>query len=60
MAINRVQYPTTPTPLSGDWSKIVNLMQTAYQKIESALLIDYDNDNVLEGAVFNVGGSGLY
>jgi hypothetical protein len=57
MAINRVTYPSTPTPASGDWDLIVDLMQTGYLKMENALRIDYVNDNVLEGAVFHIGGT---
>ena len=55
MAINRVTYPSTPTPLSGDWDKIVDLVQTGYLKMEDKIRIDWDNDNVLEGAVFHIG-----
>lgn len=57
MAINRVTYPSTPTPASGDWDLIVDLVQSGYLKMENSLRIDYDNDNVLEGAVFHIGGS---
>lgn len=57
MAINRVPYTTTPTPVSGDWALINNLMQTGYLKMQDALRIDYDNDNVLKGAVFQIGGT---
>lgn len=57
MALNRIAYPTTPTPVSGDWAKIVDLVQTGYLKMEDSLRIDYDNDDVLEGAVFHVAGT---
>lgn len=56
MAINRVAYPTTPTPVAGDWAKIVDLMQTNFLLTEGPARIDWDNDNVLKGAIFQVGG----
>ena len=57
MAINKVPYPTTPVPVSDDWARVVNVLQTNYLEIENKIKIDFGNDNVLKGAVFNIGGA---
>ena len=33
MAINRVDFPTTPNPVSGDWEKLTNLVNKSFQNI---------------------------
>ena len=53
MAINEVLFPTVPNPVSGDWSKAVELIEHAYKNINNPLQVD--GSNVPEGAVFQVG-----
>lgn len=57
MALNRIDYPTSPIPLEGndDWNKIVDIMNAAIQNLDQP--IGHDDTNILEGALFHIGGS---
>lgn len=54
MAINRVDFPTTPNPVSTDWAKLVNLTSKSFQNVNSPLQVD--GSNIPQGATFQVGG----
>ena len=58
MAINRVSYPTTPNPVSGDWAKLVNIVTKSFQNINDPLQVD--GSNIPQGATFQVGGVVYY
>ena len=53
MAINRVDFPTTPNPVSGDWEKIVNIVTKSFQNVASPLQVN--GLNIPQGATFQVG-----
>lgn len=56
MAINRVDYPANLTAQS-DFSDHGDLIETRFiDQSYTPIRIDYDNDNVLQGAVFQIGG----
>ena len=57
MAINKVPYPTTSVPVSDDWGRMINVVQANYLTMENSRRIDFDNDDVLKGAVFQIGGA---
>jgi hypothetical protein len=54
MACNRVDYPTTPNPVSGDWAKIINLVAKAFLSLNDPLQVD--GSNIPLGATFQVEG----
>lgn len=54
MALDRIDFPTTPNPVSGDWDKIVSLVAKSFQNINSPLQVY--GTNIPRGAVFQVGG----
>jgi hypothetical protein len=57
MAINRVDYPaSTPASLT-DWTDNISLHEASFLRTEESQRIDYANDNVFQGAVFQIGGS---
>ena len=58
MAINRVDFPTTPNPVSGDWEKIVNIVTKSFQNVASPLQVN--GLNIPQGATFQVGGVVYY
>jgi hypothetical protein len=56
MAINKLTAPqSTPTSVS-DWQAALIELQAAWRRNELPLRIDYENDNVLKGAVFQISG----
>ncbi len=54
MALDRIDFPTTPNPVAGDWAKIVSLVSKGFQNINSPLQVD--GSNIPSGATFQVGG----
>jgi len=57
MPINKLTSPqSTPTSLA-DWVAMKNLIESVYLGTELPVRIDYDNDLVLKGSVFQIGGS---
>ena len=58
MAINRVDYPTVPNPVSGDWAKAIELIEKAMQNINNPIQVD--GSNIPEGATFQIGGVVYY
>jgi hypothetical protein len=58
MAIDRVDFPTTPNPVSGDWSLQTSLVSKAFQNINNP--IQWSGTNILQGATFQIGGIVYY
>jgi hypothetical protein len=54
MSINRVDFPTTPNPVGGDWTKINTLMSKAFQNVNVPLQVD--STNIPDGATFQIAG----
>jgi len=57
MAIEKLSSPSNPPSSNLDWGYAVTLIEKAFLNEENGIRIDYDNDLVLKGSVFQVGGS---
>lgn len=57
MAIDKLTSPQAVASGTGDWVAAVNLIEKLYLGQEIPVRIDYDNDLVLKGSVFQIGGS---
>jgi hypothetical protein len=58
MAIDRVDFPTTPNPVAGDWEKLVSIVSKSFQNLNDPLQIV--GTNVPQGATFQAGGIVYY
>lgn len=54
MAIVQVPFPTTPSPVTGDWAYMVDLIKALGQNNSDPAQVD--GSNIPEGAVFVIGG----
>lgn len=54
MSINRIDFPTTPNPIAGDWSKLIALLEKAFRNLSNPVQVV--GSNVPEGATFQIGG----
>lgn len=54
MAIVKISYPTTPTPASGDWAKLIRIMTKAFLNLNMPKR--YDDGDITEGALFSIQG----
>ena len=54
MALDRIDFPTTPNPVTGDWALINALMTKAFQNIQSPL--QWSGTTVPQGTVVQIGG----
>lgn len=54
MALNRVDFPTIPNPVAGDWALLTELVSKSFQNINSPLQVD--GSNIPQGTVFQIGG----
>lgn len=57
MAIEKLTSPQAVASSSADWVAAVSLIEKAFLNYENGLRIDYDNDLVLSGSIFQAGGS---
>lgn len=57
MAIDKLTSPQALATSPNDWIAAVNLIEKLYLGHEIPVRIDYDNDLVLKGSVFQIGGS---
>ena len=54
MALDRVDFPTTPNPVSGDWAKLTELVEKSYQNVESKQM--FLGIIIEQGTTIQVGG----
>lgn len=57
MSINKVSSPQDPLVSTADWTNIKTLVEASHLGQELPVRVDYDNDLILSGAIFCVGGS---
>ena len=54
MSINRLDFPTVPDPVDGDWAKTIELISKAYKNLYNP--VQFVGTVIPQGATFQIGG----